>query len=50
MTRMVQVALAELMAEIHEKSSVQELEKILRDNKTPLDVKKKIEKTIQVMS
>ncbi len=38
---LVQVALAELMVELQDKSSVKELEKILNNKKTPLDVKEK---------
>lgn len=46
---LVQVALAELMAKLQEKSSVKALQKILDNEKTPADVKKKIEETIQIM-
>lgn len=46
---LVQIALAELMAELQEKSSVEELQKILKDNRTPRDVKKKIEESIDVL-
>lgn len=46
---LVQVALAELMGTLQEKSSVEELQKILRDDKTPEEIKKKIQETIQVM-
>lgn len=46
---LVQVALAELMAAIQEKKSVSELEKIIKDNKTPEEVKQKIKETIDVM-
>lgn len=46
---LLQIALAELMASIQEKSSVQELEKIIHDKNTPEDVKKRIHETIQVM-
>jgi HEAT repeat protein len=46
---LVQVSLAELMAALQEKSSVKELQKILHDDNTPVDVKKKIQETINVM-
>lgn len=47
---LVQVALAELMAALQEKSSVDALKKILHDSNTPEDVKKKIEESLNVMS
>lgn len=46
---LVQVSLAELMAAIQEKKSVSELEKIIKDNKTPEEVRQKIKETIDVM-
>lgn len=46
---LVQVALAELMVELQDKSSVKELEKILHNERTPRDVKKKIEQSIDVL-
>jgi hypothetical protein len=46
---LVQVALAELMAAIQEKKSVTELQKIVKDRKTPDEVKKRIEESIKVM-
>jgi uncharacterized protein (UPF0147 family) len=46
---LVQIALAELMAQLQEKSSVQELRKILKSDKTPRDVRKKIEESIDVL-
>lgn len=46
---LVQVALAELMAALQEKSSVDELKKILEKEETPGDIKKKIQETINVM-
>jgi hypothetical protein len=46
---LVQIALAELMAAIQEKSSVQEFQKLLKDKKTPRDVKKKIKESIDVL-
>lgn len=46
---LVQVSLAELMAAIQARSSVEELQKILKDQRTPADVKKKIRETIQVL-
>ncbi|HEY9006835.1 MAG TPA: HEAT repeat domain-containing protein [Ohtaekwangia sp.] len=47
---LVQVELAELMAALQVKSSVKELEKLLQDKKTPQEVKKKIQESIQVIS
>ena len=47
---LVQVALAELMAAIQEKSSVNALEKVLQNDKTPKDVKKKIKESIQILT
>ncbi len=46
---LVQIALAELMAALQAKSSVKELEKILHNENTPIDVKKKIEESIRVL-
>jgi hypothetical protein len=46
---LVQVALAELMAALQEKSSVNALEKILQDERTPNDVKKRIKQSIEVL-
>ena len=46
---LVQVALAEVMAESQVKSSVKELQKILQNEKTPRDVKKKMQESIQVL-
>lgn len=46
---LVQIALAELMAQLQERSSVEELQKVLKDNRTPRDVKKKIEESIDVL-
>lgn len=46
---LVQISLAELMAALQAKSSVNELQKILRDNKTPDDVKKQIQQSIKVL-
>lgn len=46
---LVQISLAELMADLQAKSSVKELEKILRDQNTPIDVKKKIQETLNVL-
>lgn len=46
---LVQVALAELMAALQEKSSVNELQKIMKDKNTPEDVRKKIREQIDVM-
>lgn len=46
---LVQVALAELMAELQEKGAVKELKKILEDAETPSDIKEKIQESIQVI-
>ncbi len=46
---LVQISLAELMAALQVKSSVTELEKILHDKNTPIDVKKKMEESIKVL-
>jgi HEAT repeats len=46
---MVQVALAELMAAIQEKKSLKEFEKLLKGDKVPQDVKKRIKENIQVL-
>ncbi len=47
---LVQIALAELMAAIQEKSSVKELQKVLDDTKTPKGVKNKIKQSIDVLT
>lgn len=47
---LVQIALAELMAALQEKKSLNELQKIMRDHHTPVDVKKKIGESIKVLS
>ncbi len=47
---LVQIALAELMAALQEKSSVKELEKVLNDLNTPKGVKNKIKHTIDVLT
>ncbi|MBS1545112.1 MAG: HEAT repeat domain-containing protein [Bacteroidetes bacterium] len=46
---LVQVSLAELMVAIQEKKSVTELKKLLESNKTPKEVKERIQKSIQVL-
>jgi hypothetical protein len=46
---LVQIALAELMAELQVKSSATELEKILNRENTPTDVKKKIQESLEVL-
>lgn len=46
---LVQVALAEMMAELKVKSSVKELEKIMQSDKTPDDVKNKIKQSIDIL-
>jgi len=47
---LVQVAMAELMEAMQAKSSVKELQKIVHDDNTPNDVKKKIQESIKVLS
>lgn len=46
---LVQVALAELMVALQEKKSVNELEKILNNKRTPVEVKNKIKESIEVL-
>jgi hypothetical protein len=46
---LVQIALAELMASLQEKSSVSEFEKLLQDENTPKEVKTKIRQRIEVL-
>ena len=46
---LVQVALAELMVALQEKSSVDELRKLLHDENTPEDVKERIHKNIETL-
>lgn len=46
---LVQVALADLMAALQEKSSVTELKKLLQQRSTPKEVKKRIEENIKVL-
>jgi hypothetical protein len=46
---LVQLALAELMAVIQEKSSVSELKKVLDKKETPNEVKEKIKKSLDVL-
>ncbi len=46
---LVQVALAEAMAELQVKSSVKELEKIVNSDKTPKDVKNRIKQSIDIL-
>jgi hypothetical protein len=46
---LVQLALAELMGRIQEKKSVREFEKILKDDKTPSDIKNRIKESINVL-
>jgi len=46
---LVQIALAELMAQLQAKSSITELEKILKNENTPTDVKRKIEESLKVL-
>jgi hypothetical protein len=47
---LVQVALAEFMAAIQERSSVKELEKIIQSRRTPAEIKDKIKQSIKVLS
>jgi len=46
---LVQVALADLMVQMQEKKSVTEFDKILKSEKTPADIKKKIKESINVL-
>jgi hypothetical protein len=46
---LMQVALAELMAAIQEKKSLQEFEKILKGERTPEEVKKRIKENLKVI-
>lgn len=46
---LVQVSLAELMVALQEKSAVKEFEKLFESDKTPPDVKKKIQESINVL-
>jgi hypothetical protein len=46
---LVQVALAEVMVNLQEKSSVKELKKILEQKSTPKEVKQRIEESIKVL-
>lgn len=46
---LVQVALAELMAQLQEKGAVEELKKILEDKETPDDIKVKINESIRTI-
>jgi hypothetical protein len=45
----IQTSLAEIMVQLQEKTSVKELEKIIQDDKTPLDVKNRIKESINVL-
>jgi hypothetical protein len=46
---LVQVALAELMAAMQERNSLKEFEELLKDTRTPEDVKKRIKENLQVI-
>jgi hypothetical protein len=46
---LVQVAMAELMANLQEKSSVSELKKIMEQKSTPTEVKQRIKETINIL-
>lgn len=47
---LIQVAMAELMGAIQEKKSVKEFEKMLKSENTPEEVKKRIQKNLEVIS
>lgn len=47
---LVQVAMAELMAAIQERKSIEEFDKMLKSESTPEDVKKRIQKNLEVIS
>jgi hypothetical protein len=46
---MVQMAMAELMGMLQEKKSVREFEKILKNERTPIEVRNKIKESINVL-
>ncbi len=46
---LIQVALAELMVSIQEKKSVKELQKLLENDRTPKEVKSKLQESINVL-
>lgn len=46
---LVQIGLAELMVELHEKSSVKELRKLMEGKSTPKEVKEKLKESIDVL-
>lgn len=46
---LIQVALAELMGTIQEKKSVREFDKILKDEKTPQEIKNRIKESLNVL-
>lgn len=46
---LVQLALAELMVALHEKSSVNELKKIIEGKTTPIEVREKLKESIDVL-
>lgn len=46
---LVQMALAEMMVALQEKGSVENLQKVMRNDSTPPEVKDRIEKSIQVL-
>jgi len=46
---LVQMSLAELMVALQEKSAVKELEKIIRSERTPVEVKQKIQESMNVL-
>jgi len=46
---LVQIALAELMVALHEKSSVKEFKKLMEEQSTPKEVKEKLKESIDVL-
>jgi hypothetical protein len=46
---LVQIALADLMADLQERSSVKEFDKLLKDERTPGEIKKRIRKSLEVL-
>jgi hypothetical protein len=46
---LVQVALADLMAELQAKSSVKELENLVKSDRMPADVKSRIQQSIDIL-
>jgi hypothetical protein len=46
---LVQIALAELMVALHEKSSIKEFRKLMEEQSTPKEVKEKLKESIDVL-